>query len=226
VRLESIQVGKPRHIDPPPPGDPSSRLFRSENGWRSGYGKARVEGKVRVGKINLDGDGQCDKRHHGGPDMAILAYSADHYPRWHRELEFPALPYGAFAENLTVQGVDESSVCLGDIWEVGAAGEITNVQLQISQPRKPCVNISKFWHRIDLLERVIDSCRIGWYMRVLREGEIEAGAEIRLLARPHPDWSVERAMQVRLEKSRNPAAAAALAGLPELGDDWRARLSE
>ncbi len=228
MRIASIQVGKPRHIEAPPPGDPSLRLFRSESGWRSGYGKAPVAGPVHVGKLNLEGDGQADKRYHGGPDMAVLAYSADHYPRWHTELDLPQLPHGAFAENLTVEGADESSVCLGDIWEVETSGLLKGpaVQLQVTMPRKPCINISKFWHRVDLLERVIDSCRIGWYLRVLREGSIEAGAKVTLASRPHPDWTIERAMQVRLAKSREPQAAAELAALPELGDDWRRRLGE
>ena len=128
------------------------------------------------------------------------------------------LPHGAFAENLTVEGADEWSVCLGDSWRLGEA------ELQVSQPRKPCNNISKFWGRKDLLQRVIDTGRFGWYLRVLREGCIEAGQSIELLARPHPEWTVARAMEARLSRAEDPAAAAALAALPELGEDWRGHL--
>ncbi len=151
--------------------------------------------------------------------MAVLAYSGEHYPRWRTELAIPTLPHGAFAENFTIEGADESTVCLGDIWAVGDA------QLQISQPRKPCINIAKYWNRNDLLQRVVATGRYGWYLRVLREGLIESGQEIRLIARPHPAWSVARAMEVRLARARHPAAAAELAALPALGDDWRTRLS-
>ncbi len=214
VRIASVQVGKPRLIEAPG--------FRAagvgEKPWRSGYGKQPVAGRVALTEVNLEGDGQADKRFHGGPSMAVLAYSAEHYPRWREELQMPELPFGAFAENLTIEGADEDTVCLGDVWELPGCA------LQICQPRKPCNNISKFWHRADLLQRVVDSGRFGWYLRVLRTGSLEAGQEIRLAARPHPDWTVARAMRARLGRSREPAEAAALAALPELGEDWRKHL--
>ncbi len=192
MRLLSIQVGKPRTLDAAAGGGGPPRP------WRTGYGKARVEGPVHLGLVNLDGDGQADKRHHGGPEMAVLAYSASHYAQWRGELAMPELPHGAFAENLTVEGADEQSVCLGDSWRLGEA------ELQVSQPRKPCNNISKFWGRAELLQRVIDTGRFGWYLRVLRQGRIEAGQPIELLARPHPEWTVARAMEVRLGRAQDP----------------------
>jgi MOSC domain-containing protein YiiM len=212
MRLISVQVGKPKNLGSIDPGDLRPKV------WRSGYDKAKVHGPIFLGETNLDGDGQADKRYHGGSEMAVLAYSAGHYPRWREELAMPDLPYGAFAENFTVSGVDEQSACLGDIWEVGEA------RLQICQPRKPCNNISKFWGRAELLKRVIETGRYGWYFRVLKTGLVEAGQEIHLTARPQPAWSIARAMKARLGKSRDPQAAAALAALPELGEDWRARL--
>jgi MOSC domain-containing protein YiiM len=212
MRLISIQVGKPKNLGS---GDPTDLRPKA---WRSGYDKAKVDGPIFLGETNLVGDGQADKRYHGGREMAVLAYSAEHYPRWREELAMPELPYGAFAENFTVAGVDEQSACLGDIWEVGEA------RLQICQPRKPCNNISKFWGRPELLKRVIATGRFGWYFRVLKTGQVEAGQGIHLIARPHPAWSVAQAMNARLGKSRDPQAAAALAALPELGEDWRSRL--
>jgi len=217
MRLASIQVGKPRALAVPA-GAERGPLFRSDKPWRTGYGKSPVAGRVRLGRENLEGDGQADKRFHGGPDMALLAYAASHYPRWRSELSMPELPFGAFAENLTVEGVDEQSACLGDVWQLG------DVQLQIAQPRKPCINIAKYWNRDDLLERVVSTGRFGWYLRVLREGALEAGEEISLAARPHPQWTVARAMEVRLHRAKHPAEVAELAALPELGDDWRKRL--
>lgn len=208
-RIVSIQVGKPRPIE-------------SGGGerWTSGYGKAPVPGPVAVRKLNLDGDGQADARWHGGPDMAVLAYAAAHYPLWRDELGWPELAPGAFAENLTVEGFDERTVCLGDVWEAGG------VQLQVSQPRKPCRNISRFWGRRDLLKQVERSGRIGWYLRVLREGSLQAGQPLARVARPHPEWTVERAMGVRRARSRDPGAARELAACPALGADWRERLLE
>ena len=161
-----------------------------------------------------------DKRWHGGPDMAVLAYANAHYARWRAELAWPAAGPGAFAENFTVDGVDEQSACLGDIWQVGEA------RLQISEPRKPCRNISRFWGREDLLRLTEQSGRFGWYLRVLREGRVRAGQEIELIERPHPEWTVARAMAARRSKARDRATAQRLAACPALGADWREKLLE
>jgi MOSC domain-containing protein YiiM len=211
MRLSSIQVGKPRVI-----GETGS----DARPWTTGYGKQPVIGPVLLRTLNLEGDGQADARSHGGPDMAVLAYGAGHYPLWRVELDWPGLAPGAFAENFTVEGADEDGTCIGDLWEVGEA------QLQVSEPRKPCANISRFWQRDDLLKRVESTGRIGWYLRVVREGRVEAGLEIRLLARPHPEWTVALAMEARVNKSRDPATARRLAECPALAADFREKLLE
>jgi MOSC domain-containing protein YiiM len=214
MRLQSIQVGKPRELGTPGSADPL------EKPWTSGYGKSPVRGPVFCGRLNLEGDGQFDLRWHGGPETAVLAYPADHYPRWRADGAWPDAAPGALGENLTVEGTDEDSACIGDVWEAG------EVRLQISEPRKPCNNISKFHHRQELLRLVIETGRFGWYLRVLREGRLEAGQEVRLVERPHPGWTVARAMRARLGKKKDPVSAAALAALPALGADWREILDE
>ena len=153
MRLASVQVGKPAQV-----GE-----------LRTGFGKRPVPGEVRVGCENLDGDGQADRRYHGGPDMAVLAYSADHYPAWREELAWPDLPAGGFGENLSVEGATEETACIGDVWRVGTA------TLQIASPRKPCRKISDFWRRPELLKLVQGSGRFGWYLRVLEEGALVPG---------------------------------------------------
>jgi MOSC domain-containing protein YiiM len=174
-----------------------------------------VDGEVRVGRENLVGDRQADRRHHGGADMAVLAYSHEHYERWSAELRWSDVPYGAFGENFTVARVTERDACLGDVWRVGTA------LLQIAQPRKPCRNISRYWHRAELLRLVMRSGRYGFYLRVLEEGVVRAGDEIRLVDRPHPEWTVHRATAARLGARREPAEARALLRVAALGDDWR-----
>ena len=207
--LAGIQVGRPRRLG-----------GEGVEPWTSGYGKLPVHGEVFLGKLNLDGDGQANARWHGGPEMAVLAYASAHYPRWREELSWPELGPGAFAENFTVDGVDEETACIGDIWEVGEA------RLQISEPRQPCRNISRFWHREQLLRLTEQTGRIGWYLRVLREGLVQAGQQIALVERPHPEWPIARAMSARKHKSRDPETAALLAACPALGGDWRQRLLE
>jgi MOSC domain-containing protein YiiM len=154
---------------------------------RTAFGKRQVLGPVRVGRENLEGDKQADRRHHGGPEMALLAYAADHYPSWREELSWPSLPFGGFGENLTVSGVSEETACIGDVWRAGSA------LLQISKPRAPCQKISEFWGRPKLLARVWESGRFGWYLRVLEEGVLQAGDEVLLVERRPPQLTVLRA---------------------------------
>ena len=205
--LVGIQVGTPRAYDDE--GRP----------WRSAYGKAPVRGPVQVGRENLEGDSQADLRHHGGPDMAVLAYPEEHYGRWRDELDWRGLPYGGFGENLTVGGTAEEAACLGDVWRAGTA------LLQISQPRKPCRNISRFWHRPELLRQVQETGRYGFYLRVLEEGVVEPGQRIDLVERPNVKWTVQRATAARSDAARCPEEALSLLKVAELGDDWRAHVA-
>jgi MOSC domain-containing protein YiiM len=201
--LESVQVGLPRTYG------------SGARACTTGYGKYPVRGPVRAGRTNLEGDGQADPRWHGGPDMAVLAYPAAHYAAWREELCWPSIPPGAFGENLTVSGTTEDEACLGDVWRVGSA------TLQISEPRKPCRNISRFWKRSDLLRRVVRSGRSGFYLRVVAEGTLQVGDEVALLERPYPEWTVARAARARNQAKRRPREAEALLQVVTLGSDWR-----
>lgn len=111
--LESIQVSLPRQYGQEEVADPMDRP------WTTGFFKEPVAGAVRLRATNLEGDGQADLDHLGGPDKAVLAYSAEHYPDWRQSLGKPSLPFGAFGENLTVSGLAEAGVCIGDTWQVG-----------------------------------------------------------------------------------------------------------
>lgn len=203
MRIASVQVGKPARV-----GE-----------MRTGFRKQPVPGEVRVGRENLEGDAQADHRHHGGPDMAVLAYPADHYPAWRAELSWAALPLGGFGENLSVAGVTEGTACIGDVWRAGTA------VLQIASPRKPCRKLSDFWQRPDLLKLVERSGRSGWYLRVLEEGALAAGGEIALAERPHPQWTVARAYRVGVQRARDRALALELAQVAALSDRWKAWLA-
>ncbi len=187
--------------------------------WRSAFVKLPVSGPVRVGRTNLDGDRQADRRVHGGPDMAVLCYSASHYPAWREELGLPSMPHGGFGENFTIEGQDEETVCIGDVYEVGEA------VLQVSQPRGPCHKISYRWRNPELLRLVEESGRHGWYARVLLEGMVEAGQPLRLLERKNPQWSVRRAADVHWDRKLRPGDAAELALCQELPLRLRQRLA-
>jgi MOSC domain-containing protein YiiM len=168
---------------------------------------------------NLDGDGQADLVHHGGRDKAVLAYSADHYGEWRKALNKPTLPFGAFGENFTVQGLTEADVCIGDIWKIGDKATV-----QVSQPRQPCWKLARRWRIKTLALQVQQTGRTGWYFRVVNEGIVAQGMPLTLLERPHPGWSVERANRVMHLEKDDLRSAGELAAIQLLAASWRATL--
>jgi MOSC domain-containing protein YiiM len=208
--LVSIQVSQPRTTTDGFTTSPNDRS------WTSGIFKTPVEGPVRLTKLNLEGDGQADRRFHGGPDRPILAYSAGHYPAWREELQKPDFPHGAFGENFTIDGLDEDRVCLGDEYLLGGA-----IRLQVSQPRQPCWKLARKWQMVELTDLVKKSGRTGWYLRVLEEGVAEAGMPLELVERPHPEWTISRAHRAFDLRKKEPETARLLLHVSELSNDWR-----
>ncbi len=207
--LLSVQVGMPREHGQANAAAPQDRP------WRSGIFKAPVAGPVPVHAGGLAGDGQADTVNHGGVNKAALAYAAANYDAWRADWPAPELPYGGFGENLTVAGLDESSVCVGDAWQVGDA------VFEVSQPRQPCWKLNRRWGRPDLAKEVVRTGRTGWYLRVLQPGAITAGMPWQLQSRPRPEWTIARANAVFYGHETDPAALEALAWLPELSMEWR-----
>jgi MOSC domain-containing protein YiiM len=144
-----------------------------------------------------------------------LAYSADHFSEWKQEIPHIQSSGGAFGENLTIAGLTEDTVCLGDVFQIGTA------RLEVSQPRQPCWKLSRRWRIADLARMVTHNGRSGWYLRVLATGLIDVGQPVELLDRPHPTWSITRAQQLMYFDKQNLAAAAEIAALPPLSTSWR-----
>ena len=213
ARLVSIQVGRPRLL-----GSDVGLPQPIDHQWRSAIFKSAIEGPVLLTATNVTGDRQADPRVHGGSEMAVLCYSADHYPLWRREMGIEEMGPGGFGENFTISGQDERSVCLGDVYEVGEA------VVQVSQPRGPCYKIAYRWKRPDLLRRVEESGRHGWYLRVLREGLVEAGQAVTLTERPHPQWTVRRAADAYRYRRRDRATALELAACESFSPKERERI--
>ncbi|MEO5989418.1 MAG: MOSC domain-containing protein [Candidatus Eisenbacteria bacterium] len=212
--LLSVRTGRVRKL-PRPDWDRSPQRL-----WNTAYLKEEVDGPVRVGTLGLEGDEVFSTDVHGGPQMAVLAYSAGHYRTWQEELSLPTMGPGGFGENLTVEGQDERDVCIGDIYEVG------EVQLQVSQPRGPCANISRRWGIPTLLKRVSETNRTGWYLRVLREGRLERGQTIRRVQRAHPAWPIERLLTLRLQPQLDPAGVRWLSSCEGLAPLWQEMYAE
>lgn len=211
-RVVSVQVGRPRAL-----GDPEAPEL--DRPWTSAIIKQPVHGLVWLGRCNLEGDQQADRKVHGGPDKAVCVYPAAHYRFWRDQLRLAELAYGAFGENVTIAGLCEESVCIGDIFAWGAA------LVQVSQPRQPCWKLARRWRVKDLAALVQQSGRTGWYMRVLHAGQVAAGQPWRLVERPFPQWAIARANQVMHQQRGDRVAAAELAACPALAASWRATLT-
>jgi MOSC domain-containing protein YiiM len=212
--LTSVQVGMPRNYGFEDAADTHDKP------WTTGFFKVPVDGPIFVGTTNLAGDGQADLKNHGGVDKAVLAYSADHYPKWRDELNMPDMPFGAFGENLTIAGLSEGAVCIGDICRVG------DVTFEVSQPRQPCWKLARRWRLHELTGLVVRNGRSGWYLRVLEEGWIEAPMPVTLIERPNPEWSIARANRILHHCKTDLALTLELAEVPRLAASWVDELRE
>jgi MOSC domain-containing protein YiiM len=199
----SVQVGKPQKM-----------TTAQGREWTSAIGKKPVEGAVSVGKENVAGDAQANRKFHGGPDKAVCVYCAEHYPVWRMERGIE-MSFGAFGENLTIEGLTEEAVCIGDELVIGT------VRLQISQPRIPCANLQKRWNWRELPERMQETGWTGFYCRVIEIGELRAGDSLNVAARPYPDWTILRANRTIYADAPERNELAALGAIPILSGEWR-----
>lgn len=164
--IVSLNVGKPVTVD-----------YQGKD-LSTGIYKQPVEGSLFLSSLNFEGDGQADLTNHGGLDKAVCAYPSEHYPYWERSLG-KQMPYAAFGENLTLRGLLEDEVCIGDVYRVGEA------VLQVSQPRYPCFKLSQKHGVKDMPARVLNTGYSGFYFRVVQEGRVSADSPvIRLESRP------------------------------------------
>lgn len=145
------------------------------NTVRTGIYKEAVSQRVRVRTLGLQGDEQADLEVHGGPLKAVYLYPSEHYAFWRDELDGVALPWGSFGENLTVSGISEAGVRVGDAFRIGTA------ILAATKPRFPCYKLGIKFGREDILERFLASGRTGFYTKVVEEGELGTGDEIQPL---------------------------------------------
>ncbi len=205
--------------------------------WTTAFYKFPVAGRRTIHHLGVAGDEIADHKNHGGTDKAVLAYSAEHYPIWHQELSaldfagpqtaehgLKSFNFGAFAENLTVAGQNELSVCIGDRYQIGA-NEENSVLLEVSQPRQPCWKISRRWKHKTLTKLVAETGRTGWYFRVLKEGTVGVDDEVKLILRRHPLWTIARANDVLLGREMDRYAVGELMAMEELSASWKASLN-
>lgn len=203
MKLLSVNVGLPREIE-----------------WkgkvvRTSIFKEPVPGRVRVAQLNLQGDQQSDLSVHGGIDKAVYVYPSEHYPFWHQELPGKDLPWGVFGENLTMEGLLEETVRIGDRFRVGSA------EFVVTQPRMPCFKLGIRFDRADIVKRFLHSGRSGFYFAVLKEGEVTAGDSIELLKRDERGVTVANIVNLYGRDAANQELLRRVSDLPSLPESWR-----
>jgi MOSC domain-containing protein YiiM len=181
----------------------------------SGIVKTARAGAITVNPLGLDGDEQADLTVHGGPEKAVYAYAAAHFPDW--AAQFPALDFsgGAMGENLTISGMTEADICVGDVHAVGTA------LLQVCQPRQPCYKFSLRHNNNRLPKAMVKSGQSGWYYRVLRTGALQAGDGVALHERPNPDFPFTRLVEIVYRGKATQEEIARMAEMPGLASQWR-----
>lgn len=205
--------------------------------WRSAILKAPLSDPVHVGALGLIGDAQKERKHHGGPFKAVLVYGASHYAaRWdvplgtHADRHADALRamstaidasrwgFGAFGENITLDGPTEQLVCLGDEWRIGEC------VLRVTEPRGPCATLTRRWMRPQLLDDVKATAAAGWYNAVVREGTVRLGDVATLESRTAAEWTVARVFDLLEQRRVSRADLEALSDHACAHEALRARL--
>ena len=163
MKLLSLNVGLPKEVEW------NGKLIRTS------IFKSPVSGKRKVSFLNIEGDEQADLRVHGGVNKAVYAYDVSHYEHWKKILQRADWPWGLFGENLTTDGLRDEAAKIGDVYQIGTA------HLQIVQPRFPCTKLNVRFSLPSMMETFAAERRNGIYFRVLKEGVLKAGDEIKLI---------------------------------------------
>jgi MOSC domain-containing protein YiiM len=177
--------------------------------------KKPVIAPVRLRKTGFEGDGVANLKYHGGLDKAVCAYGTNHYSYWEETLG-TVLPQAPFGENLSLSNLDETAVCIGDIFQVGTA------VIQISQPRQPCATLAARYGRGDMVKLVADSGRTGCYFRVLEEGIIETGNTLILKEKNHHGITLSSANRIYHHDRRNREGIEKVLAVEALSETWHA----
>jgi MOSC domain-containing protein YiiM len=206
MKIVSLNVGLPRDV-----------LWHGRT-VTTGIYKYPVEGPIALRKLNLDGDRQADLTVHGGEHKAVYLYPVEHYAYWKKKLPGRDLPPGSFGENFTTEGLLEDEIHIGDQLAVGTAEVI------VTQPRLPCYKLGIRFEADDMVRKFLASRRIGFYVAITQEGQVEAGEEIKLLSRARNSISVAAFLELYVAKNWTAAditQVRRLFQLPSLPNDWK-----
>ena len=202
-QLVSVNVGLSRTVE-----------WKKKN-VTTGIFKEPVKGRIALRRLNLDGDQQADLNVHGGPDMAVYVYPAEHYDFWGQELGGEDLPWGMFGENFSTQGLLEGTINIGDRFRIGSA------EVQVTQPRMPCYKLGLKFDRDDMVKRFMASRRTGFYLRVLQEGQVQPGDSIDLVSQDKNKITVFDITQLYIRQDTTDDLLQRVIDLEPLPASWR-----
>jgi MOSC domain-containing protein YiiM len=178
---------------------------------RSAIWKSPVAGRIAARGVNLAGDDQADRQAHGGPDKAVYAYAVEDTRWWEQEIG-RSLAFAEFGENLTTAGIDPNQALVGERWQIG-----TTV-LEVSEPRIPCWRLGVRMNDKTFPRRFTEALRPGAYLRIVVEGDVGAGDEIRVVERPDHDLTVQDVFRIY---TRDRAEVPRLLAVPGMSEAWR-----
>lgn len=208
MKLLSIQVGRPQLV------------MRNGEPVSTAIYKQPIEGRVMLRTLNLDGDRQADLSVHGGPTKAVYVYPSEHYEFWRTEFPEMDLPYGMFGENFTVSGFSETNLNIGDEFRVGSA------IVMVTEPRMPCYKLGIRFGRTDIIKRFLVSERSGFYLAVLKEGEVGTGDEFFLIKRNEPGVTVNEVTRLYSRDKENIELMRRAIAVEALPESWRSYFEE
>jgi MOSC domain-containing protein YiiM len=206
IVIDSIFVGRPE------------RITDEAGVWESSIFRKAVFGPVELGSRGIVGDQVADTVHHGRPSQAVCVHPIEHYRFWNEQFRLKAdgqqLGPGSVGENWTIEGANESTVCVGDIYAVGSS------EVQVSGPRGPCWKQERKLRLPGFLKRTIASMRTGFYLQVLQCGILQAGDVWRLKSRPN-SWLTVHAVNVCYYQAPVPEMVERMLATPELAEGWK-----
>jgi len=195
----SVNVGRAREFDYN--GRPA----------KSAIWKSPVAGRIAARGVNLEGDDQADRKAHGGPDKSVYAYAIEDV-RWWEEKLGQSLQHGEFGENLTTEGVAVNDALVGERWEIGTA------VFEVSEPRIPCWRLGVRMNDQGFVRRFTEALRPGTYLRIIVEGAVGAGDEIRIIERPDHELTIRDIFRIY---TRDREEVGRLLAVPRISESWR-----
>ena len=203
MKLLSVNVSLPREI------------HHNRKTVTTGIFKQPLDGRVALRQMNLDGDGQADLVAHGGIYKAAYVYSIENYDHWKKELRQDDFTMGQFGENFTVDGMLDENVNIGDVFRVGEA------LVEVTQPRPPCFKLGIRMGMSGFPKLFLASCRVGFYVRVLEEGQVGAGDAIERIETNPEQMSVRKICHLLHFDHKNMEASQQALRIKALSPGWR-----